>query len=718
MKKFLSVAFLALALATACKKEVTMQENPVTTLDVTIVSAISTEFRGESHFWQGGPNREVGFQYSTNADFSDSKEVKATFDDRNSFYCQIRYLTPSTHYYFRAYLLQGGAYTYGNTKEFTTSPLSTLIETLNPIVEDSGHVRLKGRLSLQGVHYGNILDYGFYAGTSEGQLDRLYAGSLYEEDYYCSDYLEFSPGQLYFKAFVTLDGNTYYAEVKSFDNPMPEIVDLGLSVKWRGWNLGASSMTDFGDYYAWGELSPYYKSLDPIDWEDGKQAGYAWGSYGLCDGSSNTLTRYVTRNDFGTVDGRTMLVPLSDDPANKELGEFWRIPTPEEWEELRVGCECSLESVDGVPGVKFTSRLNGRWIFIPAAGNFSGLEIKESGTIGDYWSAKVDVTNPSQATVVEFGSDYFAFQTKDRCIGLPIRPVVVSKPYVPVERISTPTPAFTLLQWDPGQAKATVIPEDADEKTIIWSSSDESVVWVSQSGEVKAVSLGTATLTATCGGVTKEIPVYVVEDAPFVDLGVSAKWAPYNLCESGFVDAVTDWGDFYAWGELEPHYSSIDPLTWKNGYSEGYTWSNYKWCNGSSSSLTKYGTVDGRYVLEMGPDGDDAASRKLGLGWRIPTKEDWQELLDQCNWAWWSIDGQPGYKVTSRKDSSKWIFMPLCGYIDGDYQKDKDFYGVYWSSTVSSNDSGAAWTTSMSTALGGLGTYYRCTGLPIRPVTN
>lgn len=717
MKKLLSVAFLVLALATACKKEVVDSQIMVNTHDATMISAVSAELWADVRLWKYSDDWGYGFQYSTSPDFSDPVSREASFD-KGEFWLTLTGLTPSTRYYCRAYLCMYGTYYYGEIKDFTTSPLSSMIETLRPVVDDTGWIRLKAKLNLSRVPCSHF-QYGFYVGESEDQLDQLYEGYGLESGYYYSKPADFTPGLLYYRAFVTLDdSNTYYAEVMSFNAPMPEVVDLGLSVKWRGWNLGASSMTDFGDYYAWGELSPYYKSLDPIDWEDGKQAGYSWGSYGLCNGSSNTLTRYVTRNDFGTVDGRTMLVPLSDDPANKELGEFWRIPTPEEWEELRVGCECSLESVNGVPGVKFTSRLNGRWIFIPAAGNFSGLEKKESGTIGDYWSAMVDVTNPSQATVVEFGSDYFAFQTKDRCIGLPIRPVVVSKPYVPVERISTPTPAFTLLQWDPGQAKATVIPEDADEKTIIWSSSDESVVWVSQSGEVKAVSLGTATLTATCGGVTAEVPVYVVENAPFVDLGVSAKWAPYNLCESGFVDAVTDWGDFYAWGELEPHYSSIDPLTWKNGYSEGYTWSNYKWCNGSSSSLTKYGTVDGRYVLEMGPDGDDAASRKLGLGWRIPTKEDWQELLDQCNWAWWSIDGQPGYKVTSRKDSSKWIFMPLCGYIYDDYQKDKDFYGVYWSSTVSSNDSGAAWTTSMSTALGGLGTYYRCTGLPIRPVTN
>ena len=717
MKKLLSVAFLVLALATACKKEVVESQIMVRTHDVTMVSAVSAELWADVHLWKYSDDWDYGFQYSTSPDLSAPVSMEAGFD-KGEFWLTLTGLTPSTHYYYRGYLRMNGTYYYGDIKEFTTSPLSTMIETLRPVEDDAGWIRLKAKLNLWGVPYSHY-QYGFYVGESEDQLDQLFEGYDFESGYYYSKSSDFTPGLLYYRAFVTLnDSNTYYGEVMSFNAPMQAVVDLGLSVRWWGWNLGASSMTESGDYFAWGELQPYYKSLDPIDWEDGKQAGYDWGSYGLCNGSSNSLTRYVTRNEFGTVDGRTLLVPSNDDPAYSKLGYDCRIPTPEEWEELRENCACSFESVDGVQGVKFTSRLNGKWIFIPAAGNFSGLEIKEAGTIGDYWSARLDATKPSQAAVVEFSSNYFGFQTKDRCIGLPIRPVVVSKPYVSVEKLSVPRPAFTLLQWEPAQAVATVIPEDADEKTIIWSSSDESIVRVFDSGEIKAVSLGTATLTATCGGVTAKIPVFVVEDAPFVDLGVSAKWAPYNLCESGFVDAVTDWGDFYAWGELEPHYSSIDPLTWKDGYSDGYAWSNYKWCNGSSSSLTKYGTVDERYVLEIGPDGDDAASRKLGLGWRIPTKEDWQELLDKCNWSWWSINDQTGYRVTSKEDSSKWIFLPMCGYIYGDYQKDKDFYGVYWSSTVTSSDSGAAWTTSMSTALGGLVTDPRCTGLPIRPVTN
>ena len=58
----------------------------------------------------------------------------------------------------------------------------------------------------------------------------------------------------------------------------------------------------------------------------------------------------------------------------------------------------------------------------------------------------------------------------------------------------------------------------------------------------------------------------------YVDLGLTSgmKWAISNISESGFVSSPEEFGDYYAWGETEPYYSSLDPLTWKDGKDEGY----------------------------------------------------------------------------------------------------------------------------------------------------
>ena len=50
-------------------------------------------------------------------------------------------------------------------------------------------------------------------------------------------------------------------------------------LKWATCNLGASSPSDYGDYYAWGETEPYYVSQDPLTWKEGKSGGYCWQSY-------------------------------------------------------------------------------------------------------------------------------------------------------------------------------------------------------------------------------------------------------------------------------------------------------------------------------------------------------------------------------------------------------------------------------------------------------
>ena len=158
-------------------------------------------------------------------------------------------------------------------------------------------------------------------------------------------------------------------------------------------------------------------------------------------------------------------------------------------------------------------------------------------------------------------------------------------------------------------------------------------------------------------------------DAPLstdaIDLGLSVKWASCNIGAT----SPEEYGDYYAWGETVE--------------KEIYDWSNYKWCNGVVYSMTKYcndsyfGIIDNKTILELE---DDAAYKKWGNSWRMPTLEEMNELKNNCDWTWASINGINGYRVTGANGNS--IFLPAAGYRHGENSSGELSEGHYWSSTL------------------------------------
>ncbi len=153
-----------------------------------------------------------------------------------------------------------------------------------------------------------------------------------------------------------------------------------------------------------------------------------------------------------------------------------------------------------------------------------------------------------------------------------------------------------------------------------------------------------------------------------VDLGLPSGllWA---TCNVGASTPYED-GDFFAWGETEP--------------KSDYSWSTYKWCNGSSSTLTKYcasssygynGFTDDKTVLDAE---DDAATVNWGAGYRMPTYAEFCELKSTCTWTWDSSHN--GYTVTGKNGNS--IFLPASGNRYGSSLIAHGSYGYYWSATL------------------------------------
>ena len=495
----------------------------------------------------------------------------------------------------------------------------------------------------------------------------------------------------YYKAYVQNGMATKYGAVKSFTTK--EVgggVDLGLpsGLKWATCNLGADTPEEYGDYFAWGETEPYYTAGhsqdNPCrDWKDGKAAGYNWESYQWCNGSSNQLAKYNYDSSYGIVDNMTTFSDYgyADDAARQVLGGSWRTPTDADWTELRNNCTWIWTDQKGVNGY-LVSGSNGNTIFLPASGSGSWDYFGHYGigSHGSYWSSSLSAVEPFQAYGVRTAyTNSVERSWANRCCGLSIRPVSGMS----VDKISMNMSVGKTLS-----IASTVLPSYATGKTVIWSSSDKAVAEVNEEGFVTAVGEGTATITATAyyDGVKTAVCIITVTTSTtgsdWVDLGLPSglKWATCNLG----ANVPEEYGDYFAWGETEPYYDSLDPLVWKSGKENGYDWASYKWRSGSSGYLrdSKYDdkkkTEFSDYEYE-----DDAARQILGGTWRTPTYYDWDELIDNCTWTWQTLNGVKGYLVTGR--NGKTIFFPAAGLWSNVYIG-AALFGRYMSSSLNADD--------------------------------
>ena len=191
----------------------------------------------------------------------------------------------------------------------------------------------------------------------------------------------------------------------------PEYVDLGLSVKWATFNVGATRPEEYGDYFAWGETET--------------KTDYTLSTYKYCNGSDTALTKYCNKSYYGNngfTDTKTTLDP-EDDVAHVKWGGDWRMPTQADFNELRNNCDWSWVTQNGVNGWKVTSRKNSsRSIFLPAAGCRFDTILDYVGSVGFYWSSSLYTDNPDYAWYLGFFDDHYTTYYY-RYYGRSVRPV-------------------------------------------------------------------------------------------------------------------------------------------------------------------------------------------------------------------------------------------------------------------------------------------------------
>lgn len=166
----------------------------------------------------------------------------------------------------------------------------------------------------------------------------------------------------------------------------------------------------------------------------------------------------------------------------------------------------------------------------------------------------------------------------------------------------------------------------------------------------------------------------------FIDLGLSVNWATCNIG----ANTPEEYGDYFVWGDARP--------------KSNYECSNQNHCN------------DNNTVFEQS---DDAAYVNWGGRWRMPTKDEFQELISNCTWIW--MNDKNGYKVVSRSNGNS-IFLPAAGRYDTSFFNTGS-YGLYWSSSLDESDySNNAPILFFFSGGYTIYNFFRSSGLSIRPV--
>lgn len=232
----------------------------------------------------------------------------------------------------------------------------------------------------------------------------------------------------------------YTVRVLQAGKPVPEgAVDLGIRMTrddgstyrlfWAECNIGATAPEESGDYYAWGEIDPYYeegyaKESPGVHWKSGK-TGYDIDSYPYASEYPRIFINKYCPIDLitwwdqpGSPDGLIVLEP-QDDVAHVQLGGAWRMPTSKEWEVLKDCCTWVMTTRNGINGYEVTGSSNS--IFIPATGTRDGQELDPGYT--RYWSSSLDSSFPISAFSFLAISSIRTMQAYPRYVGMAIRPV-------------------------------------------------------------------------------------------------------------------------------------------------------------------------------------------------------------------------------------------------------------------------------------------------------
>ena len=343
-------------------------ETKVTTSSVTNVTTESARCGGNVSCYYDDDIYERGICWSKNPEPDVNDQCATSGEGAGSFTCNMTGLEDNTTYYVKAYAKMYDYVVYGEQKSFTTEKYETIVNTSSVTDITTNSAICGGNIMSDEAE--NIVERGIcWSTSSQPDINDFCAASGAGAGSFSCNMTGLEDNTTYYvKAYAKMYDYVVYGEQRSFKteeddevcDPDGEIaghgyVDLGLSVKWATCNVGASSPEEYGDYFAWGEISTK---------EEYNQENHV---------ISDKFRRDISGD-------------LQYDAATANWGESWRMPTKIEMEELVLYCDFEEIIINGVYGLKVIGP-NGHCIFLPAAGERYGAYTSNDGYTGSYWTS-------------------------------------------------------------------------------------------------------------------------------------------------------------------------------------------------------------------------------------------------------------------------------------------------------------------------------------------
>ena len=194
-------------------------------------------------------------------------------------------------------------------------------------------------------------------------------------------------------------------EVKYDEAKADTAVDLGLpsGLKWAKFNIGATVPEEHGGYFAWGEIA--------------EKGVYSWGWYMCKQDECGTVSDPIIKS-YSSIN--TYVLTAAYDVARQKWGEGWRMPTQDDFKELKENCICERTTLNGVTGYQYTG-WNGNSIFLPNGQIKNGANL--TAAIGTYWNSSRTPINKSQCQEGDCFDPSGNIAHTYRPYGLAVRPV-------------------------------------------------------------------------------------------------------------------------------------------------------------------------------------------------------------------------------------------------------------------------------------------------------
>ena len=455
-----------------------------------------------------------------------------------------------------------------------------------------------------------------------------------------------------------LDGNTQYKAVAFLYRDETPIFSDTLYFQTNA-KFPVAEAVDLG-------LSVYWAS-----WNMGEsnEAGidhlYGWGDG---DGELTTTSgnAYAERLGYSTT---SLAGDLDYDIATKQWGNGWRMPTQAEFNELcdETKITISEETIGGIHGYRYTSKIdNTKSIFIPWCGGRYGTTVQLKNQTPYYWSANCycDPTEGWKIYAAQILPNSIQWQTYPKYWGLGIRPVKAKS----------------------GSSSGGGTGGNGGNN--------------GNTGDNTGGGTGDNTGGNTGGDEGGQTTPLSNQAGVAISLGLPSgtKWADRNVGAS----SATEMGGYYSWADV-------------NAGTTGFDRDNYRYYDATTNTYGKFdaGNITGDVTY-------DVAAKVWGGTWRIPGKDQIQELVNNCTWEWTTQSGVAGYKVTG--PNGNYIFLPACGSYFEDSNAAKGVSGRYWSSSAFYNTNDDSWAYAFALEFNSSSKYrlyierfYGCCVRPIQP---